>query len=322
MYLDSDKQKRGVPAGPAIHKGGNAPKHLGRVRAVVLLAGSVRATNLRKATDRFVMDLPLDDQKTLLDSWHDHLDDLAFELGLDHLPARVMIDRSTDAPEQSIRTGPAEVKFQRDPGAFRGTGGLVSDVAKEYSDDDFLVVATANQLLLTPLPRLVEAMAQKHADVCLLCDKDNRPRGITLIRCGVLRDIAPVGFVDLNEQALPEIAKKHSVKVCRYEQPAGMSVRTRQDYLEAVRSCHERANGRCRLSNTQLDEDWSPTFGIVEPGASVDPSAVIHDSVVLAGGQVEANAVLVRSIVGPHGRVGRGESAVECIATSHQPRSA
>ena len=322
MYLESEQQRKGVPLGPVIHHGGNALKQLGRVRAVVLLAGSVRATNLRKATDRFVMDLPLDGRKTLLDNWHDHLDDLAFELGLDHLPARVMIDRSSDAPEQSRRTGPAEVKFQRDPLAFRGTGGLVSDVAKEYDDDDFLIVATANQLLLTPLPRLIEAMAQKHADVCLLCDKDNRPRGITLIRCGVLRDIAPVGFVDLNEQALPEIAKQHSVKVCRYEQPAGMSVRTRQDYLDAVRTCHERTNGRCRLSDSRLDEDWSPTFGIVEPGARVDPSAVIHDSVVLSGGWVEADAVLVRSIVGPHGRVGQGESAVECIATSHQPRGA
>lgn len=318
MYLESEKQRKGVPQGPAIHHGGETPVHLSRVRAVVLLAGSVRATNLRKATDRFVMDLPLNEHKTLLDCWHDHMDDLAFELGLDHLPARVMIDRSSDRPDPTSRPGPTEVKFQRDPGAFRGTGGLVSDVAKEYNDDDFLIVATANQYLLTPLPRLVEAMALKHADVCLLCDKDNRPRGITLIRCGVLRDIASVGFVDLNEQALPEIAKHHSVKVCRYEQPAGMSVRTRQDYLDAVRSCHERTNGQCRLSNTQLDEDWCPTFGIVEPGASVDPSAVIHDSVVLAGGRVEADAVLVRSIVGPHGLVSRNESAVECIATSHK----
>jgi hypothetical protein len=322
MFLDSKKQQHGVPIGPVMHRKKDAPQQLGRVRAVVLLAGSVRSTNLRKATDRFVMDLPLDTHKSILDSWHDHLDDLAFELGLDHLPARVMIDRSSEAPEPTNRPGPAEVKFQRDPLAFRGTGGLVSDVAKEYEDDDYLIVATANQVLLTPLPRLVEAMAQKHADVSLLCDKDNRPRGITLIRCGVLRDIAEKGFVDLNEQALPEIAKHHSVKVCRHEQPAGMSIRTRQDYLEAVRTCHERTNGQCRLSDLTPDEDWSPTFGIIEPGANVDPSAVIHDSVVLAGGRVEADAVLVRAIVGPQGRVSHGESAVECIATSHQPRNA
>lgn len=318
MYLESDKQ-RGMPPGPAIiRRSADVTKQLGQVRAVVLLAGSVRASSLRKATGRFAMDLPVDSRKTIMDRWHDHLDDLAFELGLDHLPARVMIDRSSEASEPSSRSGPTKVQIQRDPLAFRGTGGLVSDVAKEYDDDAYLIVANAAQVLLSPLPRLIEALAQKHADVTLLCDKDNRPSGITLIRCGVLRDIAHVGFVDLNEQALPMIAEDHSVKVCRYEQPAGMAIRTRQDYLNAIRTCHERANGRCRLSNGGLDEDWSATFGIVEPGATVHPSAVIHDSVVLAGGRVEADAVLVRAIVGPNGRVGQGESAVECIATSHQ----
>ncbi len=317
MYLESDKKRPGVPQGPAINPGGVMPRQLSRVRAVVLLAGSVRATNLRKATDRYVMDLPLDDKKTILDGWHDNLDDLAFELGLNHLPARVMIDNTAQVRQNVDRTGPAEMQIQRDPGAFRGTGGLVSDLAKEYDDDDYLIVAHAAQVLLTPLPRLVEAMARKQADVSLLCDMDNRPSGMTLIRCGVLRDIAPVGFVDLNEQALPEIAKRHDVKVSRYDQPAGLAIRTRQDYLNALRIRHARTNGACRLSDCAQDEDWSATFGIVEPGAGVDPSAVIHDSVVLAGGKVEAGAVLVRSIVGPNGWVGPGESAVECIAASY-----
>jgi hypothetical protein len=319
MYLESEKQRGGVPRGPAISRSSShAIEQLGRVRAVVLLAGSVRASSLRKATDRFIMDLPIDAQKTVLDGWHDHLDDLAFELGLDHLPARVMIDRSSSAPRPSDRSGPTRVQIQQDPLAFRGTGGLVSDVAKEYDDDDYLIVANAAQLLLTPLPRLVEAMAEKQADVSLLCDKDQRPCGLTLIRCGAMRDVAGVGFVDLNEQALPAIARHHNVKACRYDQPASMAIRSRQSYLDAVRTYHQRTQGKCRLCDALPDEDWSATFGIVEPGASVDPSAVIHDSVVLAGGRVEANAVLVRSVVGPQGRVAKGESAVECIASSYQ----
>lgn len=321
MFIDSDKHKRDIPRGPVINRDANsAVQALGPVRAVVLLAGSVRATNLRKATDRFVMDLPINAQKTVLDCWHEQLDDLAFELGLDHLPARVMVNRSsnpnTDRPTQ------ARVQIEQDPGAFRGTGGLVSDIAKEYGDDDYLILANAAQLLLTPLPRLVEAMAEKHADVTLLCDKDYRPNGMTLIRCGALRGIASVGFVDLNEQALPAIAEKHCVKACRYEQPASMPIRSRQNYLDAVRTYHKRTHNNYQLSDHTPDEDWKPTFGIIEPGAKVDPSAVIHDSVVLAGGQVQANAVLVRAIVGPRGRVAEGESAVECIAASHQQQNA
>jgi hypothetical protein len=319
MYLDSDKHKNDIPRGPAIsHRSVNAIEQLGQVRAVVLLAGSVRATSLRKATDRFIIDLPIDAQRTVLDCWHDQLDDLAFELGLDHLPARVMIDRSSSVPEPSSRSESSCVQIEQDPLAFRGTGGLISDVAKEYGDDDYLILANAAQLMLTPLPRLVEAMAEMQADVTLLCDKDQRPKGLTLIRCGALRDIPSVGFVDLNEQALPAIAENHTVKVCRYDQPASMAIRSRRNYLDAVRTYHQRANNHYRLTETTPDEDWSATFGIIEPGATVDPSAVVHDSVVLAGGRVEANAVLVRAIIGPQGRVSRGKSAVECIATTHQ----
>jgi hypothetical protein len=320
MYLDSDKHNREIPKGPAItRRPTNAVQKLGQVRAVVLLAGSVRASSLRKATDRFVMDLPINAQKTVLDCWHEHLDDLAFELGLDHLPARVMINRSSntniDRPTQS------RVQIEQDPGAFRGTGGLISDVAKEYNDDEYIILANAAQILLTPLPRLVEAMAEKHADVALLCDKDYRPSGMTLIRCGALRGIPNVGFVDLNEQALPAIAQNHCVKACRYEHPASMPIRSRQNYLDAVRTHHKRSNNTCQLTDHTHDEDWRPTFGIIEPGAKVHPSAVIHDSVVLAGGQVHANAVLVRSVVGPQGRVSTGESAVECVATAHHPNT-
>lgn len=321
MYLDSDKHNRDIPKGPKInHRSNGAIQKLGPVRAVVLLAGSVRATSLRKATDRFVMDLPVTAQKTILDCWHEQLDDLAFELGLDRLPARVMIDRSsnthTDRPNQ------ARVQIEQDPDEFRGTGGLVSDVAREYGDDEYLILANAAQLLLTPLPRLVEAMAEKQADVTLLCDKDYRPSGMTLIRCGALREVPEVGFVDLNEQALPAIAERHCVKACCYEHPASMAIRTRTNYLDAIRAYHKRTNKECQLSGPPNDEDWSPTFSIIEPGAKVDPTAVIHDSVVLAGGQVQANAVLVRSVVGPQGRVSAGESAVECIATSHQNNDA
>jgi hypothetical protein len=323
MYLDANKQNTTTPQGPVFNPRPGIELQ-GRVRAVILLAGSVRANSLRKATDRFVMDLPIDAQKTVLECWHDQLDDLAFELKLDHLPARVMIDRSSSAPRASESTGPTRVQIEQDPLAFRGTGGLVSDVAKEYADDEYLIVAHAAQLLLTPLPRLVEAMAKQQADISLLCDSDSRPHGVTLIRCGALRGVPPVGFVDLNEQALPAIAEDHTVKVCRSAKRASMPIRTRQNYLDAVRKYHKRQHprpsGQC-LAESMPYEDWDATFGLVEPGAQVDPTAVIHDSVVLAGGRVEAGAVLVRSVVGPRGRVGQGESAVECIATAHQDQA-
>ena len=297
MYVDADKQKQGAPQGPAISSK-PALELQGRVRAVILLAGSVRANSLRKATDRFAMDLPMDAEKSILDCWQDQLDDLAYELKLSELPARVMIDRASSSPKSSVRTGPTRLQIEQDPLAFRGTGGLVSDIAKEYGDDEYLIVAHAAQLLLTPLPRLVEAMSEQHADISLLCDADSRPHGITLIRCEALRSVPAVGFVDLNEQALPTIAKNHTVKVCRSTQRASMAIRTRQNYLDAVRVYHQRHHPTQKLTESLPFEDWEATFQVIEPGAKVDPTAVVHDSVVLSGGQVEAGAVVVRSIIG------------------------
>lgn len=46
-------------------------------------------------------------------------------------------------------------------------------------------------------------------------------------------------------------------------------------------------------------EDWWPTCGLVESSADVDPSARVHDSVVLRGSRVRRGAVLVRSVVCP-----------------------
>src|SRR5258707_11125647 len=60
-----------------------------------------------------------------------------------------------------------------------------------------------------------------------------------------------------------------------------------------------------------LAEDWQPAFGIVEDGAIIDPSARVHDSVVLRGGVVEPGAILVRSVVCPSAIVKRDRTIVD-----------
>ena len=65
-----------------------------------------------------------------------------------------------------------------------------------------------------------------------------------------------------------------------------------------------------------LAENLSPAFALVEPGAEVDPTARLHDAVVLSGGAVEADAVLVRSIVCAGGVVRRERSMVDQFVTA------
>ena len=84
----------------------------------------------------------------------------------------------------------------------------------------------------------------------------------------------------------------------RRRRPTGLPVRTLEDYVQALRFHHRRRAGK-PVSSDPLAEDFAPAFSLVEPGALVDPTARIHDSVVLAGGAVEAGAVLVRCLICP-----------------------
>jgi NDP-sugar pyrophosphorylase family protein len=100
--------------------------------------------------------------------------------------------------------------------------------------------------------------------------------------------------------------------VVRRRRPTGLPVRSLEGYIQALHVHHRKRLGK--LANIDpLAEDWSPSFSLVEPGAIVDPTARIHDSVVLAGGCVEPGAVLVRSVVCPGAIVRRDVTVVDQI---------
>lgn len=286
---------------------------LSGLRAVVLLAGSVRANQLRKATGRCALEMPVGNNRSVLDCWREQLVTMAEQLGIDNLPVRVMVDQASGMTPGVSRHGPVQLSIEIDPGEFRGTGGLLSDVAREYRDDDLILATHASQLLFEPLAGLAEAMAEVEADVSMVCSAEGTPSGLMLLRCGCLRDINPVGFVDLNEQALPAIARRHDVRVVRYDRPTTRSLRTLSSYLETLREFHRRQAEGGRGLLDEPAEDWEKTFGIVESGAQVHETAIIHDSVVLSGARVGAHAVLVRSVVCPGIVIPENASEVDCV---------
>jgi ADP-glucose pyrophosphorylase len=57
----------------------------------------------------------------------------------------------------------------------------------------------------------------------------------------------------------------------------------------------------------QSSEDWQRRFAIIEPGATVHPTALVHDSVVLSGAQVGSRAAIIRSILGPKAVIASGQ---------------
>ncbi len=288
---------------------GHGPS-LSRLKALVLLGGSVRPTPLSTNIGRSLLDLPLDENGSVLNHWLNHAAELARIAGLEKLPVRVMVDRTSPEPISAAVRYYGTFRVERDQSEYRGTGGVLSDMAATYDDDDLILVANAAQILIDPLVSLANTLDGRHGDVGIISHRDGTPSGIMLLKCKTLRLVPKTGFIDMKEQAMPLIAQKYAVEVSHRRRPTGLPIRSVQDYIQAMRLYHMRRAGKPSLTDP-LAEDWHPAFGIVEEGAVVDPTARVHDSIVLRGGVVEAGAVLVRTVVCPSGLVRRDRTMVD-----------
>ena len=233
---------------------------------------------------------------------------------MEYLPVRLLVDRQAIEPRSLSTVEATRCKVERDTSEYRGTGGLLANIAVDYADDDLILVGNAAQILLEPLPMLLLALRQTGGDFSLVAHEDGTPSGLMLVTCRTLRLIPNVGFVDMKEQALPAIAQRHDVRVLRCARPTGLTVRSLSDYVTALRALHRPLDEP--LDDLTLAEHWESTFSIVEPGASVAPTARVQDSIVLAGATVEAGAVLVRSVIAGGAVVRKDRKAVDQCVTS------
>jgi hypothetical protein len=297
---------------------GDAAPHLsGRLRAVVLLAASLRPTPLTAAIGRSLLDLPIERDRTLLDLWSEHVGSLAASIGTAPLPLRILRDGDTPAARPSAGAG-AAVSVEVDPAEYRGTAGVLRDVTGGYDDADRVLVVNAAQYLVEPLREtavLLETVGGGGGiggggGVSMVAHEDGTPSGAMLVTCGCLRLVPSVGFFDMKEQALPLIAKHYPVRVVSRRELVSKPIRSLSEYIGVLRWHHltQRADP---LPDDPFREDWRPVFTIVEDGSDVDARATVQDSVVLRGGRVEGGAIVVRSLVAPGATVRRGEIVVD-----------
>jgi hypothetical protein len=261
---------------------------------------------------RAILDLPVDESGSILNHWLSHAAELAQYAGLSALPVQVLVSRNTPEPASASQRYSGSYRVLRDQSDYRGTGGVLRDLAHDYDDNDLVLVANAAQLLLDPLSVIAAALDHKCGDVSLISHQDGTPSGVMLVRCKTLRLIPPAGFVDMKEQALPLIAQQFDVKVMQCRRPSGLPIRSLGDYIAALRHFHRRRIGKPATGDA-LAEDWQPTFAIVEDGAIVAPGAHVHDAVVLKGGVVEAGASVVRCLVCPGGVVKQKSTVVDAF---------
>jgi hypothetical protein len=268
-----------------------------RIQAVILLGGSLLRSPLSTATGRSLLELPVVSGRSIFDCWRDDLKSFASSFSIDSLTARLIIDRRASEPKLSLCEGAVNLSVEHDPHEYRGTAGILRDVSIDYDDDDYIVVASAAQILLEPMEKLVCELASKANDISLVAHDDGTPCGLMLIRCGCLREIPAIGYIDLKEQAFPEIVKDYRVDVVRRVRPSGLPIRTLEDYIDALRAYRRVLAGN---GYRHAEEDGYSLFEIVEDGAVVNHCSRLHDSIVLRGGRVEGESVLFRSLVGPN----------------------
>lgn len=307
------------PLGHAPGRFERAPADIfARMKGVVLLVGAVRPSGLMEGIGRSILDLPLNTLgEKLLDRWMREVRGLMDARGIGQMTLKVMLDAGSAAPAVRPASDHLPVVVARDPFEYRGTGGVLHDVARELDDQDYLVVVSGAQLLAEPLNHLVGLMA-RGADVGIIGNRNGTPSGLMLVRCGVLRGISDLGYVDLKEQAMPAIARKFQVMV-EQRDLASMPVRTARDYVMALRHDHRVQRGEAVVVDP-FAENRHSEFSLVEPGSHVDATARLFDSVVLAGGRVNAGAVLVRSVVNPGGVVRAGARLVDQLVDARGGR--
>ncbi len=285
------------------------------LRAVVLLAGQVGRSALRDGVRRSVLDLPVASGRTLLDVWAANLAGVIRRFELPRVHVRVAVDPNGAAPTLPSSTRYPGVVFDivRDSDEYRGTAGVVKDLTADLAPEDRVLVAAAAQYVWEPLADVVDALAQAPEAVSVVPFGTGEFAGAFLLRVGRFADVPSVGFVDLKEQALPAARRGGALAVSRRPRGASLPVRTRDEFVAALRAVHGGGVATGAFAANPFAETWEPRFAIVEPGAHVSPSAVLHDSVVLAGGRVEAGAVVVRSVVCPGAVVRKGRRALETV---------
>lgn len=274
------------------------PQASGLLRGLALLAGTVGGSSLARQLGRSGLDLPLGASAgSVSQAW---LDEARLLQPEGCLPVWALVDGSSTPP--TLSDGLA---IRRDNGDLRGAGGALRDLAAEIGPQGRILVIAGGQAPLMSIADVHTRLGSSQADIVLLDGPQQAAGSILLASCEALASMRSVGFVDLKEQGLPELAARFEVRVERMEGQVTLPLRTRDQYIDALRRL---ARGD---SDDALAERWRSAFAIIEPGADVAESAKLCDSVALRGARIGAGATVVRSVVA--GELRPGATAVDTV---------
>ena len=282
---------------------------------VLMLAGALHPSPLRRQLGMPPLCLPLGDGQTLLTAWLDTLRD-----GVAGADIQIAVNTKQDAEAirslveiAGIEGAPRVV---REPASWRGTGGIIRDLCPDGSGRALLVVE-ANCLPPASLQSLVGTLDDQTQGV-VGTTADDEPTGLYLFEPATLEVIPRIGYFDLKEQLLPALNTSGSrIRAVRVTDRV-FRLRDRSSYLQAVRAFAEwrGSTDEFRVSPQATVAASARIFGdsIIEAEVIVEADAVVHDSVLLSGATVERGAVVSRSIVGRGVRIPAAGSILDLVA--------
>ncbi|MEE8154085.1 MAG: hypothetical protein V3T53_03880 [Phycisphaerales bacterium] len=269
------------------------------LRACLVLAGGLRPSPLVEAAGRSILDLYLTSQKTVLDVMVEQLTLLPTS---DGMPLTIRVVHNARLPAPWPGTSAPNVRFEQDPQAYRGVAGLVADVCAGYEDHEHVLVVEAGRVFAGDIESMWDEHLASDADVTVGCNQDDSPGGVYITKCGVLRDIPPIGFVDIKEQWLASASDRGvKVRVHGFSSPGALPLRTRADFLAAARHVNNHLASRDGRSIAPLPAEATgpEPLRVIGHGAAIGPDVGIEDAVIMPAAVIGGGALIEHSVVCP-----------------------
>jgi hypothetical protein len=286
-----------------------------RVDACVILEGGLRLSPLAKETGVSALDLWLGGaHRSVFDHWLARLAPCAAP----GAAVFVVHDANSRPPRVAIESNGLNVHVVRESRDYRGPAGVALDVCRDMAPSSRLLIADAARILVGDLADVLRTHDLHAEAMTVVANPDASPAGIYVTAREHLGLVPERGFMDLKEQWLARMsAAQRPIWVHRLKAPGALPLRTRQQALDAARALHTGAEACAPRALWRVPDATPPDmFAAVAPGATVDPGAMLADTVVMDGATIGERAVVVRSLVLPGARIEAGAQVVDKVVVS------
>lgn len=281
----------------------------------ILLAGGLQASPLVKACCRSVLDLQLEADRTVLETWLNRLSEVS---NADSGGMRIAVASSSNIPEPGIPTptnGAPRVEVYEASDGLRGPAGSARDLYKSFRMNGPVLILEASRYPDFDLAELIQAHDGNGADITVACNPDSSPAGLYMVTERAIDLVPTEGFVDIKEQWISQsLGAGLDIRIHRLRIGWSYPLRSRIECLQMLRQ-RWGSNRLLMASEMSFDIAQRPSVdvSVVSRAACVDAEALVIDSVLMPHCRIGKGSVVVRSLICPGAEVPAGQEVVDRV---------